>query len=116
MKLVFHSSPFSGSETVSKAIITPARVTMAQAMKGDSVEDTSHRKPPIVEPITRPMFLKTLKSPMPFPLREAGTRLENMAVIEGLDAARPKPLNIMTNNNGQKPPESIIRITEMASP
>ena len=37
MKLVFHSSPFSGSETVSKAIITPARTTMLQAMKGDSV-------------------------------------------------------------------------------
>ena len=115
MKLVFYLSPFSGSETVRKAIITPAKVMMAQAMKGDSVEDTSHMKPPIVEPMTRPMFRKTLKTPMPFPLREAGTRLENMAVIEGLDAARPKPLNIMTNSKGQKPPESIIRITEMAS-
>jgi len=115
MRLVFYFSPFFGSETVSEAIITPARVMMAQAIKGDSVEDTSHRKPPIVEPTTRPMFRKMLKSPILFPLREAGTRVENMAVIEGLDAARPKPLNIITNSNGQKPPESTMRITEMAS-
>jgi len=93
MKHEFHLSPFFGSETVSNATITPARVMMAQAMKGDSVEDISHRKPPIVEPTTRPMFRKTLKAPIRFPLREAGIKLENMAVIEGLDDARPKLLN-----------------------
>ena len=111
----FHLSPFFGSETVSKAITAPTRLTAAQARNGDLEEDMSYSKPPIVAPMTKPAFRKPLKIPMPLPLREAGTRLENIAVIEGLEAARPKPLNIMMNSKDQNPPENMIKTAETAA-
>ena len=45
-----------------------------------------------------------------FPLFEVGIKLENMAVIEGFDVARPNPRIVITRSSGYRPPEKIIKI------
>ena len=66
--------------------------------------------PPVVAPTTSPTFWKRLKMLMPFPLFETGTRPENIAVIEGLEIARPKPHIVIMSSSGYRLPEKIIRI------
>ena len=115
MSNAFHSSPCLGSLTERKITAIPTRLIAAQAMNGNWLETASYRKPPRVEPTTKPAFWKLLKMPMLFPRFAVGIRLENTAMREGFVAPRPTPLSIMTRSRNQNPPDMTTRTAENAS-